>query len=208
MDALRDTSLGTARPVKSALPTGSGCAKRSRMTDLAFHPAHPPLAIRSIQARIIGHDENWLRVRWKIMGAATLVAPPFAGKGRADGLWQTTCFELFLRTAAGAGYVEINLSPSERWNVYDFTARREGMTERPMPREPECTMRKGTDMAIFDAAIPAAGLPATPWRCGFAAVIEEEGGRKSYWSLVHGSDVPDFHDPACFTASVAAPSAA
>lgn len=177
------------------------------MTELAFHPAHPPLAIRSVEARIIGHDERWLRARWKITGAAELVVPPFAGKGRADGLWQTTCFELFLQPGDGPGYTEINLSPSERWNVYDFTARREGMAERPMPREPECTMRRGTDMAIFDAAILAAGLPGAPWRCGFTAVIEEEGGHKSYWSLVHGCDVPDFHDPACFAANVAAPSA-
>lgn len=178
------------------------------MPELVFHPAHPPLAVRSVEARIIGHDAQWLRARWKIMGAAKLAVPPFAGKGRADGLWQTTCFELFLQPGPGPDYVEINLSPSERWNVYDFAAPREGMTERPMPREPECTMRLGTDLAIFDAAIPAAGLPQGPWRCGFTAVIEEQPGTKSYWSLVHGGEVPDFHDPACFTAAIAAPSAA
>ena len=38
-----------------------------------------------------------------------------AGKGRADELWRTTCFELFLRPDGGRGYVELNLSPSERW---------------------------------------------------------------------------------------------
>ncbi|MEE4450350.1 DOMON-like domain-containing protein [Novosphingobium resinovorum] len=177
------------------------------MPELAFHPAHPPLAVRSVEARIIGHDATWLRARWKIMGAAKLVVPPFAGKGRADGLWQTTCFELFLQAGEGPDYVEINLSPSERWNVYDFTGPRRGMAERAMPREPDCTMRLGTDMAIFDAAIPAAGLPAAPWRCGFTAVIEEQGGTKSYWSLIHGGEAPDFHDPACFAAEVAAPSA-
>lgn len=177
------------------------------MTELAFHPAHPPLAVRSVEARIIGHDAQWLRARWKIMGAAKLVVPAFAGKGRADGLWQTTCFEMFIQQGDGPDYTEINLSPSERWNVYDFTARREGMAERPMPREPECTIRQGTDMAIFDAAIPAAGLPPAPWRCGFTAVIEEQGGHKSYWALAHCSNAPDFHDPACFTATIAAPTA-
>ncbi|GAB7554042.1 hypothetical protein NRB_35530 [Novosphingobium sp. 11B] len=177
------------------------------MTELAFHPTHPPLAVRSVEARIIGHDAQWLRARWKIMGAAKLVVPAFAGKGRADGLWQTTCFEMFIQQGDGPDYTEINLSPSERWNVYDFTARRKGMAERPMPREPECTIRQGTDMAIFDAAIPAAGLPLAPWRCGFTAVIEEQGGHKSYWALAHCSDAPDFHDPACFTATIAAPTA-
>lgn len=178
------------------------------MAELTSHPTHPPVLVRSIEAKIIGFDENWLRARWKILGAGKLVVPAFAGKGRADGLWQTTCFELFLQAPGCEAYTEINLSPSERWNVYDFTARREGMTERPMPREPECTMRLGTDMAIFDAAIPASGLPEGPWKCGFTAVIEEEGGVKSYWALSHGSDAPDFHDPACFLEQVAAPSAA
>jgi hypothetical protein len=178
------------------------------MTALTFHPAHPPLAIRSVEARIIGFDATWLRARWRITGAGKLVVPAFAGKGRADELWQTTCFELFLQTGEGPGYSELNLSPSERWNVYDFTARREGMAERPIPREPDCAMRLGTDLAIFDAAIPAAGLPDAPWRCGFTAVLEEQGGHKSYWAVAHEGDAPDFHDPACFLETVAAPNGA
>lgn len=178
------------------------------MPDLTFHPAHPPSLVRSIEARFIGFDSTWVRIRWKLLGAAQLVVPAFSGKGRADGLWQTTCFELFLHPPGADAYVEINLSPSERWNVYDFTTRREGMSERPMPREPDCSMRHGTDMAIFDAAIPATGLPTLPWRCGMTAVIEEEGGVKSYWALNHGNpSAPDFHDPACFTQEVAAPGA-
>ena len=178
------------------------------MPDLVYHPAHPPAAIRSVEARFIGFDRTWLRARWKILGTGRLIVPAFAGKGRADDLWQTTCFELFLQPPGGEGYAELNLSPSERWNVYDFAGHREGMRERAMPREPECTMRLGTDMAIFDAAIPAAVLPDAPWRCGFTAVLEEQGGVKSFWSLAHGGDEPDFHDPACFLEEVAAPSAA
>jgi hypothetical protein len=178
------------------------------MADLTCHPAHPPVLIRSIETRVIGYDRDWLRVRWRILGAGKLVVPAFAGKGRANDLWQTTCFELFLREPGSAGYIEFNLSPSERWNVYDFTGRREGMAERPMPREPECGLRKGSDIAVFDAAIPAAGLPKAALHYGFTAVIEEEGGVKSYWSLAHAADAPDFHDPACFALALAAPTGA
>ena len=38
-----------------------------------------------------------------------------------------------------------------------------------------------------------------------ACVIEEAGGQKSYWALEHGGFAPDFHDPACFTARLGAP---
>ncbi len=173
--------------------------------ELVPHPAHPPGQVRTVSARVIGHDANWLRLRWRIEGSGALVAPDFAGKGRANGLWETTCFETFLQPEGGDAYVELNLSPSERWAAYDFTAPREGMTERPMPREPDSTMRQGSSFAIFDAAVPAQGLPFVACALGLTAVIEEQGGTKSYWALSHDGDEPDFHDPACFTARLAAP---
>ena len=161
-----------------------------------------------VEARIIGRDANWLRVRWRVEGAQQLVVPPFAGKGRTDDLWQTTCFELFLKPAGRLGYCELNLSPSERWNAYDFDAYRAGMRERPFPHEPECTMRQGSTFAIFDAAVPVGGLPETDCTMGLAAVIEEQGGVKSYWALAHPDEEPDFHAPACFAAVLPAPGTA
>ena len=175
---------------------------------LAAHPDHPPSAVAQVEARIIGRDASWLRVRWRIEGSQQLVVPPFAGKGRADELWQTTCFEMFLKPGDGAGYLEINLSPSERWNAYDFEAYRWGMAERPFPREPECTVRLGSSFAIFDAALPVGGLPASECAMGLAAVIEELGGVKSYWALLHPDAKPDFHAPACFAATLPAPASA
>ena len=156
---------------------------------------------------MIGRDDLWLRLRWKIDGSAKLVVPAFAGKGRAESLWRTTCFEVFLQPRGGSAYVELNLSPSERWAAYDFASYREGLSERPFPREPQCTMRQGSSMAIFDAAVPLAGLPAEPSAMGLSAVLEEEGGILSYWALAHPAEKPDFHDPACFAATLPAPPA-
>ena len=171
---------------------------------LVAHPAHPPPGASSVEARVIGFDADWLRVRWRIEGARGLVVPAFAGRGRADELWRTTCFELFLRPQGSEAYVELNLSPSERWAAYDFASYREGMTERPASREPDCTMRLGSSFAIFDAAIPRDVLPGLPAAANFAAVIEEEGA-VSYWALAHPDAKPDFHAPACFAATLAAP---
>lgn len=172
---------------------------------LAPHPATPPLGVQRIEARISAIDAQWLRLRWRIDGPGKLVVPAFAGKGRADGLWQATCFEFFLMPGDGPTYVELNLAPSERWNTYDFSQYRAGMVERDMPHEPVCTMRIGQSMAIFDAAVPAAGLPPLPWATAFACVIEEQGGHFSYWAQMHSKERPDFHDPACFVAEVPAP---
>ena len=161
-----------------------------------------------MSARIIGRDDNWLRLRWRGDGAQALVAPTFAGRGRAVELWRTTCFELFLKPRGGEDYCEFNFSPSERWAAYDFDRYREGMRDRPLAMEPTCTLRVGSSFAIFDAALPAGALPGEPSAMALAAVLEEEGGARSFWALAHGGEAPDFHDAACFTASLAAPARA
>jgi len=168
------------------------------------HQDHPPLGVSSVEARIIGRDANWLRVRWRVEGTQQLVVPAFAGRGRTDDLWQTTCFELYLKPLGGEAYCELNLSPSERWNAYDFDGYRGGMRERPFPREPECTIRQGSSFVIFDAAIPVAGLPAEDCAMGLSAILEEQGGVKSYWALAHGEGKPDFHAPVSFHAALPA----
>jgi hypothetical protein len=169
------------------------------------HPAHRPEAVSAVRARILGTDDSWLRLRWRVDGAQRLVVPAFAGKGRANGLWRTTCFELFLMPEGGPAYCEFNLSPSERWAAYDFPRYREEMSERPLEREPQWTMRLGSSFTIFDAAIPRSALPEGECRVNVAAVIEEQGGAKSYWALAHPPGKPDFHDPACFVATLPAP---
>ncbi len=156
---------------------------------------------------MIGFDANWLRLRWRIEGGGKLVVPAFSGKGRADELWKTTCFEAFLKPDGGESYVELNLSPSERWAAYAFASYREGMTERQFPHEPQCTIRIGTGVTIFDAAVPSDGIPVLPAALGLSAVIEEAGGVKSYWALAHPADKPDFHHPACFAATLEPPGA-
>jgi len=171
------------------------------------HPDHLPEQVSAVSAAVIGLDRNWLRVRWRVADSAGVVVPGFAGKGRADGLWQRTCFELFLRPAGTAGYVELNLAPSERWAAYDLSGYRAGMADRPMPRDPDCTLRRGGNMLIFDGAVPMAGLPPLPWDIGISAVVEEAAGTKSLWALRHPAGAADFHADACFAARLAAPTA-
>ena len=145
-------------------------------------------------------EAGWLRLRWRIEGSARLVIPHFAGIRRADGLWRTTCFELFARVPGDRAYVEFNLSPSENWATYRFAAYRAGMEEQPVTRAPVITPRRGRDVVILDAALRLEGLPRLPLEVGLAAVLEEEGGVLSYWALAHSGEKPDFHDPACFAA--------
>ena len=172
--------------------------------DLVCHPYTPALAVSAISARVTGCDEHWLSLRWRIEGAGRLVVARPAGHGRADDLWATTCFELFVMSGERA-YAEFNLSPSEQWAAYDFADYREGTADRAVPRDPDSTFRPGSRFAIFDAAIPRKALPELPARIGLSAVIEETDGTKSYWALAHPPGKPDFHHPTCFAATLAPP---
>lgn len=120
---------------------------------------------------------------------------------RRDELWRTTCFEAFLRDGDAAGYQEWNFAPSGDWAAYDFTARREGMSARPVAEAPYIRVEDNLTWWALGATV---AVPAGPhWSLGLSAVLEEADGRKSYWALAHGGDAPDFHDPACFTATLA-----
>lgn len=160
--------------------------------DLTPHPASPPAGEWQMRFswRLTPH---WLTLRWRVSGKGELAIPKLAGRHRADGLWQATCFEIFVRDGEGAGYSEFNLSPSERWAAYDFDDYREGMRERDLPRAPVCSWRAGSAFSLFDAAIPTHGLPDLPAAFGASAVLEEAAGKKSYWAVSHPGSQPDFH---------------
>ncbi|WP_369815785.1 DOMON-like domain-containing protein [Erythrobacter sp. QSSC1-22B] len=160
--------------------------------DLTPHPASPP-AGRWQMRFSWAIAEHWLTLRWRVSGEGDLAIPRLAGRGRADGLWQATCFEIFVRDGEGPAYAEFNLSPSEHWAAYDFSDYRAAMRERDLPCEPVCTWRAGSAFSLFDAAIPLSGLPDLPAALAASAVLEEVGGTKSYWALAHPADQPDFH---------------
>ena len=135
-------------------------------------------------------------LRYSVDGCESLVAPPYAGKGRADDLWRTTCFELFLG-GNGPGYLEFNFSPSGKWASYFFGSYREGQIAPDLGVQPDIRTEQGQEIFVLTAFLATSDV-AGALRAGVSAVIEEKGGRLSYWALAHGPDKPDFHDPACF----------
>lgn len=176
--------------------------------ELCSHPAYPPAGVRAITASLSVADPHWIKLRWRIEGARSIVVPRLAGRKRADGLWQTTCLELFLAAENGTSgtYLEYNFSPSENWAAYEFAGYREKAADLPVPRPPVIDWRGSGDLAIVDVALPREPSAVLPWNFGLTAVIEEDGGVKSFWAIVHpAGDAPDFHAPACFAGRVGAP---
>jgi hypothetical protein len=175
---------------------------------LICHPDSPARKVRSVDAYVVHNRESYLHLRWRIKGSGLLVVPEFVGPGREDGLWQTTCFEMFVQPVGGESYAEFNVSPSGRWAAYDFAGYRDGMAERPMAPPPLSQQRRHAHILTFDTQLRSSTLPPRPWNLGLSAVIEEEGGHLSYWAIAHPEGAPDFHHPACFAATLPAPGSA
>jgi hypothetical protein len=155
------------------------------------------MAVTGVSCLVAWRGPGQWRLEFEVMDpAAALQLPEQRMPRRVDELWKTTCFELFLRRAGEAGYVEFNLSPSGEWAAYRFDGYRQGMAdldiaaayiENPVRIDGVWRMRASLDSAVFEADLAS-----------LSAVIEEAGGTKSYWALAHASDKPDFHHPDSF----------
>ena len=129
--------------------------------------------------------------------ASRFVIPADEDPERKDDLWQSSCFEAFLRAPDGEAYREWNFAPSESWAAYDFTSEREGRTS-PDVAPPYIRVEDNLTWWALGATIAVDA--DIEWQLALSAVLEEKDGTKSYWALAHRGDKPDFHDPGCFVA--------
>ena len=176
---------------------------------LVMHPASRCGAIQSVEAAIARDAPGALRISWRIAGEIRRLRLPAAAQAlRADGLWQHSCFEAFLRAGAVASYYEFNLAPSGDWAAWRFGKRR-GERSAPELPAPRIERRHFPDGYELSVKIPVAALPelarAIEIEAGVAAVIEADDGSLSYWALAHAGAAPDFHDPSSFLLKVSRP---
>ena len=158
------------------------------MPFLVRHPDAPSSAIRSIEAELVRAPEGAVAT-FRLTGeTAKIVIPPPAEARRTEGLWRTTCFELFVDLGAGR-YREFNLSPSGAWAAYDFDGYRQGMRAAPADIAIRFTSEGNrlTMVAVIDSEFPDFAA------VGLSAVIEEAEGAIGYWATSFAPGKPDFH---------------
>lgn len=174
--------------------------------DLSPHPDHPTNVVRSVEVVLRRQTAKRLVLAFTLVGELSQIKlPSRQPPGRADGLWQATCFEAFLQSSAGEGYLELNFSPSSQWAAYRFDGYRSGMAHFDLAR----VSAGGRTEAGSYVLIATLDLDDSvdlafdrPWRMGLSAIIEEASGRKSYWALAHPPGNPDFHHPVAFACDV------
>lgn len=175
---------------------------------LRCHPSTNTQNVAYIDGEITINAAGTCRIAYRVSGALDQIhfATPETAS-RRDGLWQSTCFELFLKRPEGNEYLEFNFAPSHEWAAYQFDDYRTAMAELDVAPPHMRTMQ---DDDAFQLVVNVE-LP-TKWRAGpmvagLSAVIAEKNGHKSYCALAHPAGQPDFHHKDCFALQLDARSA-
>ena len=175
--------------------------------ELQPHPTsrlEPPFTLWASAERSAAFGETATLNLWFGVSAPIgrfVVPPPAAEPARRDNLWQSTCFECFLKEEGEEAYQEWNFSPSGDWAAYDFSAEREGMAPSEVNGPPY--IRTEDNFTWWGVGATLAIPAEARLRISLSAVIEEQGGRRSFFALHHPSEQPDFHHPDCFVARLA-----
>jgi len=173
--------------------------------NLVAHPSTPPSTALKVWASVdhpaslgtVASTNIWFGVGGP---ADRFVIPEGVEPQRADGLWQSTCFEAFLRIPGVDAYREWNFAPSGEWAAYDFQSPREGRCDAEVAA-PYIRIEDNFTWWALGATIPVDADAI--WALGLSAILEEKNGTKSYWALAHPpGDKPDFHAADCFAASL------
>ena len=166
--------------------------KPNRRVNLIEHPSVSKGPTHGVMVEY-WRDGGFLLVKFVTDEDTDWIAwPEPTASARADELWRTTCFEVFVATSDG--YREYNLSPSSRWASYSFDSYRNGMEPAP-----EGVVSKGIRFQGYNATLEAQiELPEGACRLGFSTVLQTREGTMHYWALAHPSDKPDFHHPDSF----------
>ncbi|HAZ13296.1 MAG: hypothetical protein A2X86_15260 [Bdellovibrionales bacterium GWA2_49_15] len=126
---------------------------------------------------------------------------------RQNGLWESTCFELFLKHPRTPEYVEFNFAPNGDWNAYHFNDYRKDMQEFQGLENLEITFSQTKDAYQLKASIILKekssfltdNAEGRHVYAGLTAVLEKTSGQKNYWALQHSGPKPDFHLAPSFT---------
>ena len=175
---------------------------------LTAHPSTPNDDVRSLEVQLRTEEPDLLVFQYSLVADMSRVRVPLSGNsGRADALWEHTCFEAFVAAADAPGYHEFNFSPSLDWAIYRFSAYREGMSRVETDGTPQISVRRSDGGLELESAVRLGHLAdlrdARHLRVAMAAVIEDDAGGLSYWGLRHEPGKPDFHHPNGFALEIA-----
>lgn len=126
---------------------------------------------------------------------------------RSDNLWQTTCFEFFVKSDNSTNYWEYNLSPSSNWAIYGFSDYRKNRFDELSISNIGINIDMLSKNYKLSSILPLPkALHGQNLEIGISSVIQDKSGNIYYYALkhakTHSKAEPDFHDKNCFSISI------
>ncbi|MFT6070341.1 MAG: hypothetical protein ACJAT2_003226 [Bacteriovoracaceae bacterium] len=168
----------------------------------AFSPPKENLTLKSRAWVELGV----LKVAFNLTGdLGSVLAPmPVDLPARVIGLWESTCFEMFIKNSEKEEYFEFNCSSANNWNIFYFPKKRAALKEfTPISNLASSTVLKDDQLSV-SFWIDLKKLPIGFWidgqmKLGLTSVLESKSGGLSYWALEHLDTKPNFHKPESFS---------
>ena len=121
------------------------------------------------------------------------------GYARYDYLWQQTCLELFVGIKGQSSYREVNLSPAEVWNCYQFDDYRQPDQTPPAIAndiqllEIQAHPQKLHAIINLQQLLQEYDCRLSDLRFGISSVLQLKNGKNLFFSLQHSGSQADFH---------------
>jgi hypothetical protein len=170
---------------------------------LTRHASTPAPAVRRVEASVDWVQSGVLALTFSLDGDIARLRVPAARMPRfVECLWEHTCFEAFVAADVTPAYHEFNFAPSGEWAAYAFRRYRDGAPLTDEALAPQIAMGRTDNRIQLDAVVPLHQLALirqrAALRLALAAIIEQNDGTLSYWSLYHPPGKPDFHHADAF----------
>lgn len=163
----------------------------------AFDRFHAVSLVGAIETQ----SSHMLNVGFWLRDPNQLVILPdeVAAHPRHDFLWETTCYEIFIGVKDQDFYREINLSPSQAWQVYQFEEYRYPENTPPVVAyDIELNQLKRTHYGLnvsldLSQFMQKNALKWSDLYLGLSAVFQTTQGMH-YYAMQHSSPQADFHN--------------
>lgn len=120
-------------------------------------------------------------------------------KHRIIGLWEKTCFELFLKNTKG-NYLEFNFSSVFEWNCFYFKQKGDQLKEYEDFKDNHISFDLLRSLETFMliakidiTAFPDGFLELGNMEAGITTITKFKDNSKEYWALSHEDTRPNFH---------------
>lgn len=165
--------------------------ERSVLMDFTLKAFHDSDSPPSVVAHLIPKISNQtLRLRFELEGnLENLSWPDFEETRFVKGLWESTCFEIFLFDQFSEKYREWNFSPSGAYWCADYQSYRGRYEERVEVKKPSISAFHSDRESYLQVDFPLEDIHS---QLNLCCVLNFNDGLQ-YYALQHSGQRPDFH---------------